>query len=219
MHIDISVIIVKCPCLTKFTSKCKFPPYNIFLKEILNSHICVWSLHSTWIQWNVLLLSAISCDLSTPTFQRPIPPALLRVQNTNDGVGVSLWNDGLFERLVWLSQEGFIGPYVAVSPLPIQLFPGFSDRCCRYGLSHLNSIAVYIATLPLSTGYNCFVPTSIYLSSPISLHWIIISYRAFSAHFLSSFLDGNNIFWKFACAGTVLSEIVWLLQERKRSAF
>lgn len=159
------------------------------------------------------------CDLSTPTFQKPIPLAFSRVQNTNGGVGDSLRNVGLFERLVWLSQEGLIGPYMAVSPLPAQLFPGFSDRCCRYELSHLNSIALYITTIPLSTGYNCFVPISIYPSSPIFLHWIIIFYRASSAHTQSSLLDGNNIFWKFACAGTVLSEIFWLLQERKISDF
>ena len=70
-----------------------------------------------------------------PKFKRPTPLALWKVQNTNDGVGISLWNIGFFERLVWLSQEDFIGPYMAVSLIPIQLFPGFSDSID--GLSHL----------------------------------------------------------------------------------
>jgi hypothetical protein len=56
----------------------------------------------------------------------------------------------------------------------------------------------------LSTWYNCFVPISI---APPLPHFppIIISYRAFSADFPLSLLDGIEIFWKFVCA----SSLVW----------
>lgn len=100
---------------------------------------------------------------------RPTPLTSSRVQNPGDGYGVriSLWNVGVFEHLVWLSQEGSIGPYMAVWLRITQLFLRFGDWCYKFELSHMISITVYIASRSLSSCWISFVSISVYPPSSI----------------------------------------------------